>query len=94
MFDFNQFLQANRKNFRLPRLTTPTGVTLSVQASSFHYCTPRTDNAVVYTHVEVGFPSAVVPELLSYAETDTEPTNTVYGWVPVELVNTLMNTPV
>ena len=37
------------------------GTTISVQASQFHYCTPRTDKGP-YTHVEVWQASAPVTE--------------------------------
>ncbi len=48
-----------------------------------------------YTHVEVGFPSQR-PEPWSewsqYAEEPGEPTQTVYGYVPLQLVQELVNT--
>jgi hypothetical protein len=31
------------------------------------------------------------PELMEYAEDPVDPTGTVYGWVPVELVNKLID---
>ena len=37
------------------------GTTVSVQASQFHYCTPRTDKGP-YTHVEVWLATAPVTE--------------------------------
>jgi len=60
------------------------GTELSVQASKTHYCTPRADR-VVYSRVEVGYPSVDPPE--SWAEyADGEYPSSVYGCVPVELV--------
>lgn len=71
-----------------PKLILQDGTTISVQASSGHYCIPR-DNDGPYSHVEVGFPS-VRPEPWSewsqYAEEPSEPTETVYGCVPIGLV--------
>ena len=62
------------------------GVTLSVQVSEFHYCTPRS-NVGPYTHVEVGFPSVKPHEaMMKFAEEPDMPTQTVYGWVPVEVM--------
>lgn len=62
------------------------GVTLSVQASRHHYCTPRNDEGP-YTTVEVGFPSVRPPvSWKPYCEDWKDPTNTVYGCVPVALV--------
>lgn len=64
-----------------PRLTCADGTTLSVQASSYHYCTPRNDVGP-YTHVEVGYPS-VLP---SWWDEYADPSGDVAGWVPVQLV--------
>ena len=71
-----------------PRITCKDGFTISVQGSSFSYATPREDNPPNgYTHVECGFPSTTpkTAELLRYAE-DIDFTETVYGWVPVDVV--------
>lgn len=65
------------------------GFTFSVQASASHYCTPRED-AGPHTHFEVGYPSAVEPALLPYAEDDTKPTETVYAWVPADIIDDII----
>ena len=62
------------------------GFSMSVQASSFSYCEPRIDNAEEYQKVEVGFPSDPEPLIIRYAEDPSQPTETVYGWVPVDVV--------
>ena len=61
------------------------GFTMSVQASRFHYCTPRIDDSE-YTAVEVGCPSGYESLLAPYAEDKEDYTGTVYGWVPVQVV--------
>lgn len=66
------------------------GFTMSVQASEFNYCTPRVDGAKRYEEVEVGFPTAVEPLLLDYAEDPSCPTNTIYSYVPVGIVTTVI----
>lgn len=66
------------------------GFTMSVQASANHYCAPRETGAWYYDQVEVGFPSAIEPLLLEYAENDADYLNTVYGWVPVEVVDAIV----
>lgn len=71
-------------------LTLNDGTTMSVQASSSHYCTPRIDNAPTYSEVEIGFPSKKVERLMPYAENRTAPTDTVYGWVPVSVLATIV----
>ena len=62
------------------------GFIMSVQASSYAYCSPRVDNAARYHEVEVGYPSEVEPLLIPYAENPSKPTETVYGYVPVNTI--------
>jgi len=69
-----------------PTVVCADGTTLSVQASRAHYSSPREDTGP-YTAVEVGFPSDILPALLKHAENSEEdPTRTVYGFVPIEVV--------
>ena len=63
------------------------GFSMSVQASETSYCTPRENSATRYESVEVGFPSAEEPMLMEWAEDPHRPTDTVYAYVPVEVVN-------
>ena len=63
------------------------GFSMSVQANKGAYCEPRIDNATKYTAVEVGYPSEEEPLLMSYAEDASRPTDTVYGWVPTNVVS-------
>ena len=65
------------------------GFSVSVQASSFHYCDPRT-NTDAYSSVELGFPSQPDELILPYAEDAENPTQTVYGHVPVYVVQNLI----
>ena len=62
------------------------GFEMSVQASGGNYCEPRIDHADHYSEVEVGYPSAREPLLMEYAEDSENPTATVYGWVPSDLI--------
>ena len=61
------------------------GFSMSVQASETAYCTPR-NNTGPYSSVEVGYPSMREELLMEWAETPSDPTETVYGWVPSEIV--------
>lgn len=63
-------------------------VKVSIQASRFHYCTPRTDNAETYTKLELWFPSKKPPEyIMPYEEPINEdPTENIYGYVPINLI--------
>lgn len=70
-----------------PWITCASGFTFSVQASKNHYCTPRMDHAVRYTHVEVGYPSKRIEALMEYIDgSEEDPTKSVYGYVPIEVV--------
>lgn len=72
---------------KMPRIVCADGTTLSVQANEHVYCSPR-DNKGPYSAVEVGFPSAEPPEIWQqYAEEPDRPTDTVYAYVPIELVS-------
>lgn len=77
------------KHIRTKRITCLDGFSLSVQASHYHYCSPRS-NEGPWSKVEVGFPSAKPRFIMEYAENPDNPTETVYGYVPVELVNKLI----
>jgi hypothetical protein len=65
------------------------GFRMSVQASAGNYCTPRISNAKRYDTVEVGFPSSEEPLLMEYAD-ETNWTDTVYGFVPVQVVTNII----
>jgi hypothetical protein len=69
----------------VPEIKCADGFKMSVQASKHHYCSPR-DSAGPWKTVEVGFPSAKVDVLMPYAEEAERPTETVYGYVPLDLV--------
>lgn len=97
-FDFNTYQQqfpvveTGGLTYRppMPRIVCADGFSLSVQAGAMAYSTPRQDGLLQYDAVEVGFPSARVPELLAYAEDLEEPTQTIYPYVPVDLVNAII----
>ena len=65
------------------------GTILSVQASHTHYCLPRTDDGP-YFCIEIGYPTVAPSETWAeYFDGEwgkDDPTSTVYGYVPVELV--------
>jgi hypothetical protein len=76
----------------LPRIECGDGFNVSVQAGELLYSTPREDHGP-WSHVEVGYPSER-PEPWAdwegYAEEADRPTTTVYGYVPLELVEALI----
>ena len=77
------------------RIMLKNGVTLSIQASAFHYCEPQTDDLKHWGHyksVEVGFildqaekKVKMPPSWVVYA-TDQELPSDVYAYVPVNMV--------
>lgn len=69
----------------VPQVHCADGFQMSVQASSSHYCTPR-DSVGPWSAVEVGFPSERVESFMPFADDADSPTDTVYGWVPIDLV--------
>ena len=73
-----------------PRLFCKDGFSVSVQASEFHYCYPRINGANKYETVELGYPNAEDLLIADYAEDDTDLTDTIYGFVPVHIVNELI----
>lgn len=73
-----------------PRIYCKDGFSISVQGGTeFHYCTPR-KHCNQYECVELGFPSAEDPLLEDYAEDPSDQTGTVYGYVPIEVVESLI----
>lgn len=69
----------------VPRIECKDGFTMSVQASRTHYCSPRLDEGF-WSSVEVGYPSEREELLMPYVENAAEPTETVYGYVPICVV--------
>jgi len=66
------------------------GFRMSVQGHDGAYCHPRIDDAEQYTEVEIGYPSHREEIIMPWAESPEEPTETVYGYVPVAVVNTVI----
>ena len=72
------------------RLVCKSGFSMSIQASEYSYCYPRSDTAESYESVEVGFPNQIEPLLDKYCEDERDPTGTVYPYVPVWVVTTVI----
>lgn len=72
-----------------PRAVCKDGFEISIQASFHHYCSPRTTFEGPYAEVELGYPSEDEPLIHDYAEGD-DYTNTVYGYVPVGIVDQVL----
>ena len=80
---------------RLPQIVCSDGFKMSVQVGFTLYSTPK-KVAKRYSAVEIGFPSEHEPLIEEYAECytseelDIDFTNTVYGYVPVKLVDKVL----
>jgi len=81
---------------RNPLVICKDGFVMSVQCGQSLYSSPR-DVAKQYREVEIGYPSVPEPLIAEYAEDweiegDDDPRlcNTVYGFVPVKLVDQVL----
>ena len=76
------------------RIRCADGFSVSVISGAFAYCAPRGDIGP-YREVEMGFPTERPEPWDSYwaerAESPGNPTETVYGYVPVEAVQALID---
>jgi len=85
----NEFFKAAGSK-RNRQVVCADGFKMSVQAFAGGYCTPRKDGAEKYTSVEVGYPSEAEELLMEWAEEPDKPTQTVYGYVPVQVVTNVI----
>lgn len=71
------------------RLYCKDGFSFSIQSSKKHYCKPREDDPP-YTQYEIGDPTKYEPLLAPYrCEHDG---SGIYGWVPVDVINDMIDT--
>lgn len=74
----------------VPPVICKDGFKMSVQHSSWHYCLPRIDYAerkgYEFDSYEIGYPSEAEDILLPFAENPECPTDTVYPFVPAQIV--------
>ena len=78
------------KNGRIvPRIVCADGWSVSAQAGDGLYSIPRWE-AGDWIAIELGYPSAADPRLMQYADDRDKPTDTVYGYVPVSLVDQII----
>jgi len=77
-------------NKRYKQVICADGFTMSVQAHEGAYCTPCEDNPGRYLEVEIGYPSEPEELIKTWAEEADRPTDTVYPYVPVDIVTTVI----
>ena len=73
-----------------PSLLCRDGFSISIQGNSTAYCYPKEDNCQLYEHVELGYPSKYDDLIMEWIEEEDSPCSTVYGYVPVKVVNQLI----
>lgn len=88
--DFIKATNKEGKRIR-PIIVCNDGFSMSVQASEFHYSTPRYDNLDFYSAFEIGYPSEIEHSIINYAEDKEHPINTVYSWVPYEIIDIIID---
>ena len=87
-------MQKNESEYkRRQRIVCLDGFSMSVQADSSMFCSPREDGIdTKYIEVEVGYPSEEDVLLNEYVEGNNKSyTNSVYPWVPVEVVKAVID---
>ena len=82
-------MKFSKKNNR--RIICKDGFSFSCQASATNYCSPKDDGAEHYTEVEIGFPTGTEPLIMEYCEDPEDPSGTVYGYVPSDLVRHIID---
>lgn len=95
---FNGSMDENVPTTRT-RIILADGESVSVQANEYCYCHPRSNLSwidlssfsIPYYEYEIGFPSFVAQEWMEYAEQSEKPTDTVYGYVPADVVQKVLD---
>lgn len=76
------------------KLKLADGTELSIQASDGYYCSPRMwcKSYSEYNQFEIGFPTNAILQIMPYIDgyDDTDPTDTVYGYVPKEIIEAVI----
>jgi hypothetical protein len=75
---------------RYKRAVFADGFSISIQAHDGAYCEPRSDSAVAYKSVELGFPNRPCIFIKDYAEDPSRLTETVYAYVPAAVVRKMI----
>ena len=74
---------------RYERVVCADGFSISIQAGNGKYSVPRYE-AIAYTRLELGYPNRPCPFIYKYAEDKTDYTDTIYPYVPAEVVDTMI----
>ena len=73
-----------------PQIVCNDGFKMSIQGGVGLYSEPR-EMVDRYSSMEIGFPSEEEALILEYAEDYDRPTETVYGWTPVSVIQEVID---
>ena len=86
----NEYFKLHEGKRLIPRVVCNDGFNVSIQANEYAYCEPRNNYGPWYM-VELGFPSETPSKaIMEYCENEENPTDTVYGYVPVDIVDNFL----
>ena len=68
-----------------PKIVCNDGFHMSVQGGGGIYSHPRKASDY-YTEMEIGYPSEREDLIMEFAESPENPTGTVYGYVPIDII--------
>lgn len=78
------------KFYKRPRVWCRDGFNISIQGGEGSYSTPR-KNVQEFMAMECGYPNRVEELILEFAEDRANPTETVYGWVPIDIIQQVID---
>ena len=88
--ELQKFINKTNNNIKRPRIIMKDGVSISLQASAFHYCNPRISELNDYEEFEIGYPSIIIEQLKYYVEfpieDEEEYLNSIYPFVPKDII--------
>lgn len=90
-FNLKTFDEGNDYQMK-PRIICNDGFSMSVQGSYSAYCSPRRTVDDYYS-MEIGFPSESEPTIYEFMDGEvgvTNPTDTVYGYVPCWIIDEII----
>lgn len=73
-----------------PRVWCRDGFNISIQGGEGSYSTPR-KNVKEFMAMECGYPNRVEELILEFADDPANPTETIYGWVPIEIIQQVID---
>jgi hypothetical protein len=76
--------------YHRPRVICNDGFIMSVQGGTANYSSPR-KNCSMFSSMEIGFPSEKEILIMKFAEDKGNPTGTVYGWVDVDVIQSVID---